>query len=683
MGNASIILGLYRCRFCEMEDPDDVLLVVPPIEEEQEDIVLDEAEPKQKKHKLTRDELVAFFKPHGIDFVGDEIMCLACSKPMLKHTKKMIWQHIWRLQREPTKEELNNADTGHVRRWKKWVKEKEAAANFKNNFQETIVSKQSPEQLQWKFDVAKGLMSAGVPFNVMENEFFRKISDGRYNTGGRKAIAAMVPRVREDMYTRMKDELQGKKVAVAFDGSTINYPMEVTILRYVHDGKIKRAAIGCRRVERSLKGADIASLVNSHLQNVLVPKTAVLFANTDRASVNYTAVEALMPPKDLRTERDRIDLIGCFAHTLNNAGQASRSKLTLLTKFMSNLNKMMRRSQAAKFQFKSKFPGQEVPSFSPTRWWSWAEAIIKLAPLVETGKVFVFLDECKKSKISEKLVHKLSELVVGGSSWNRFALEMEFFAVKFVAKPFIKTNLLLQSDGFIAAFVFEIMDELRDAIKLGKDQSGELENAFVQAKKKYDQTNLQRVKEGKPAPFSWTTNHVLQDELKAHARRVAEEMETYMNQKFFLEGAPLHDALQCFKACKLFNPFELVKLEVVGWNDLTPLLEINGFSKQLLDDMLVEAVEFTVRLKQWCRVNPIAQSSLSSKMEQAWSFWVSLEKNVELKAWRDAAEIVALLVPTSCEPERFFSKAKGLTKKTQMSLTDENQETKHLVAYNN
>ena len=34
--------------FCEMEDPDDVFLVVPPIEEEQEDIVLDEAERKQR-----------------------------------------------------------------------------------------------------------------------------------------------------------------------------------------------------------------------------------------------------------------------------------------------------------------------------------------------------------------------------------------------------------------------------------------------------------------------------------------------------------------------------------------------------------------------------------------------------------------------------------------------------------
>jgi hypothetical protein len=59
-----------------------------------------------------------------------------------------------------------------------------------------------------------------------------------------------------------------------------------------------------------------------------------------------------------------------------------------------------------------------------------------------------------------------------------------------------------------------------------------------------------------------------------------------------------------------------------------------------------------------------------------------MEGKDDLDAWWEAAGIIALLYPTSCEVERFFSVAKGTTKKSQFSMLEDTQETRLMTAFN-
>jgi hypothetical protein len=85
---------------------------------------------------------------------------------------------------------------------------------------------------------------------------------------------------------------------------------------------------------------------------------------------------------------------------------------------------------------------------------------------------------------------------------------------------------------------------------------------------------------------------------------------------------------------------------------------------------------------EWIANNPQKKPVMERAM-QAWSFWQHVERaGAGCRAWWTAASYVALRQPSSCTAERFFSVAQGTTKKTQSSLQDENQEIRHLLAFN-
>ena len=68
---------------------------------------------------------------------------------------------------------------------------------------------------------------------------------------------------------------------------------------------------------------------------------------------------------------------------------------------------------------------------------------------------------------------------------------------------------------------------------------------------------------------------------------------------------------------------------------------------------------------------------------EAWEFWRHVKRVASpCIAWVDAAARIALLVPSSCDAERFFSTATGTTKRTQMGMGEDVQEIRHLLAFN-
>lgn len=67
----------------------------------------------------------------------------------------------------------------------------------------------------------------------------------------------------------------------------------------------------------------------------------------------------------------------------------------------------------------------------------------------------------------------------------------------------------------------------------------------------------------------------------------------------------------------------------------------------------------------------------------AWEFWRHVKHvAATCNAWAEAAARVALLLPSSCDTERFLSTATGTTKRTQIAMGEDVQEIRHLLAFN-
>jgi hypothetical protein len=163
-------------------------------------------------------------------------------------------------------------------------------------------------------------------------------------------------------------------------------------------------------------------------------------------------------------------------------------------------------------------------------------------------------------------------------------------------------------------------------------------------------------------------------------------LNTYFQQKIMNVGAPHYEQMQQFRAARIFCPFRLLErvrdVEATAWAIVEPLLCIKGFTKDALDHMCEQYVALVPQLSAWCEGQELAAETVK-RAEDAWAFWGLLKRQGETcSAWTRAAARVALLLPSSTDVERFFSTAGGTTKRTQMALSEDNQEIRHLLAYN-
>lgn len=162
-------------------------------------------------------------------------------------------------------------------------------------------------------------------------------------------------------------------------------------------------------------------------------------------------------------------------------------------------------------------------------------------------------------------------------------------------------------------------------------------------------------------------------------------MYEYIQKKISRDGAPHDVQMRQFKAARIFCPFRLLErvseAEASAWNVVEPLLCIKGFTNEVLDVMCQQYVALVTQLRAWCdgKERPV---ETMQRVDAAWVFWTQLKLVGTCSAWVSAAARVALLLPSSSDVERFFSAAGGTTKRTQMALSEDNQEIRHLLVYN-
>ena len=71
----------------------------------------------------------------------------------------------------------------------------------------------------YQIKIVTAFMCAGVPLS--EIELFRDLlEENGYRLGGRRTMSDLIPFIHKDEQARIKQEIQGKKVSVIFDGAT-------------------------------------------------------------------------------------------------------------------------------------------------------------------------------------------------------------------------------------------------------------------------------------------------------------------------------------------------------------------------------------------------------------------------------------------------------------------------------
>lgn len=186
--------------------------------------------------------------------------------------------------------------------------------------------------------------------------------------------------------------------------------------------------------------------------------------------------------------------------------------------------------------------------------------------------------------------------------------------------------------------------------------------------------------------YPWVNDGVFVRSVKTHVEEAVRALHNYFVTRFWQNGAPLNSEVREFDALQIFCPYYLKQRidsaeDNQCWAIVEPLKCLPDVEK-LLGQMCEQYVNLKVKLDEWIANNPQKKPVMERAM-QAWSFWQHVERaGAGCRAWWTAASYVALRQPSSCTAERFFSVAQGTTKKTQSSLQDENQEIRHLLAFN-
>jgi len=195
-------------------------------------------------------------------------------------------------------------------------------------------------------------------------------------------MANLIPFVVEQERLRMKQELGHKNVSIIFDGTTRLGEALVIVVRFLDDNwSLQQRILQVQMLAKSMKGEEVArELINTLSVTYGISSSRLLATMRDRCSVNNVAL------RTLKIVYPNLVDVGCFAHTMNLAGE--RFKIPTLLQFINGWNSIFAHSAKARLCWKEQCD-ISMPSHCPTRWWSKWE-VMKVV-MVMFGDVEQFL----------------------------------------------------------------------------------------------------------------------------------------------------------------------------------------------------------------------------------------------------------------------------------------------------
>ena len=178
----------------------------------------------------------------------------------------------------------------------------------------------------------------------------------------------LVPFILNEEKARIRKEIEGKFIAVIFDGTSHLGEVLAVVLRFISEWTIQQRLVRLQFLVKN--GEEIArELINILSVTLGIQSHLVLAAMRDRASVNNLAM------RTVKVIYPNILDVGCFPHTLDIVGE--KFNTPTLNTFPSHWISLFSHSPKSKALWKEQ-TGRAKGTLSKTRWWSRWEILNQL-----------------------------------------------------------------------------------------------------------------------------------------------------------------------------------------------------------------------------------------------------------------------------------------------------------------
>ena len=376
-----------------------------------------------------------------------------------------------------------------------------------------------------------------------------------------------------------------------------------------------------------MTGEEVARELVSVLQvHYDVGTESLLAAMHDRASVNQAAMAIVRVMYPLLMD------IGCFSHTVNNAG--NRFTTPVLNEFLTSWIRLFSHSPKACLLWKD-HTGMPIKSYSKTRWWSKWEVAKQLMELF--GDIVPFLEASEDVGLATR--KKMKEIL--DNARNKTVLMLELAITIDAGRPFVELTYNLEGDGPLAFTCYEEVEKLCGAIRISHFP------------------NLTRIADDLSGGQASVAQQYLQ-----YGRSCVQPGFDYIQDKF---NSALKPAVMFFKAARLFNPHRVRDLNP----DSTALDSMSAFpflNSTDISNLKVELPQYLAR----------AEDITSSLCPLVW--W---SRNApDLPNWAGVCRKVLLVQPSSACAERVFSILNESFSDRQDSSLQDYVETSLMLQFN-
>lgn len=570
----------------------------------------------------------------------------------------------------------------------KWRQQKQTQASIVASFNKAAETGSSATRLSaqveaYRLYVCEVFLANGIPINKLDSsENLGQLSlpqllrqPTHYDLGSRQAISSFIPLALEKEIAAIVDEIKpledgksphdhliamGRPLAVFFDGATKVCEIYCVMCRFcTADGHIQQRVLALTHLEHSADTSALASVLSQTLQDFSVHASQVVAFVHDRVAVNIAAMSAL------RGFFPGVSSIGCYSHTINNAGGKIRYHeaeierngeiITVaqglnehVDEFLSLWINLVSRSTKARNIFSQRIkPGVSLLRPNFTRWYTTYEVIAQLCSIFP--EIHLFLKTLQTELVAKEIVKKALQLFTD----HEVEIGTQLSAVKDAFLPLVRACYRLEGDGFLSPATFDEAQELKTHIqRLMNMTTHELELSEWPHARPYIDRNSKNNDN--------TTNTEMYQRLVRLARLCTFPGLRYLHDRMFVSKADnLSSSLQnVFLPCRLCNPYRInfiandsktISSLLAKFAFLTEDFRDIDFITPLLQELprYLSLAEALPRPSDATMLNATTMGDLIAK------FWRANRE--PLPYWSRLAFTCALMQPSSACVERTFS----------------------------
>lgn len=617
-------------------------------------------------------------------FVSDVLWCDYCHHEVAIK-KSSIANHIKSDKHVRSKEaiggqkaQFNNLSHSYLRRQRAASSSQEGPSGI------TVAA----DILAYRHQVLKAFLQEGIPLHVFQGlkpikvllQSAAQSADLSYDS-----MLKLIPNVREEERQFISEEIKGRPVAFIFDGTTDTDEVFCVVLRFVDkDLRIAHRCVALRLYSRSFTGQNLASTLNyilskdydddSMLPSYKIKDRDLQFAIMDGASVNQKAIKRM-------TEfyLPHLKQVVCLSHCCNVYGNefTNDDSFSQLKNFIQLWSRLVKNSHACRRIFREK-SRHAVQHLSYVRWFTFSDVCNQVYDNFEHVKALV-TDESIKDR--EECRSKLTALINEDDDDSKLngegLLLISLAVIRDVCDPIRKACYLLEGDGFLAPFAYDIYMSMSSGIVNLGDEIFRLtdgnRNTNVSRNDLYQEYLPETYKVMQKLPAN------MKEKAKNYMNQVEEAVCNLMQKITSTNDGKLNDQLNVFQGGKFCNiafvytnSMDSLQKELDECPCFALLPHLSTEHKNGMRREFQQYKECATKYIDKLPCDDLSMLNLNNLFmagDKLWIFW--REHSIQLPFWYKTAEHFALIATSSASVERVFSLYDGkFTDKQQSALQD-------------